>query len=69
MPRLRKDANLTKPWKAEVKIDYQIYYLGYHATKAEAEADERAFRLEHTGREAPGHNDCSCHRRTTCLGS
>jgi hypothetical protein len=40
-----------KPWKAEIKHKYKARFLGYFATKAEAEAAERAKRLELTGSE------------------
>ncbi len=63
MARFRKDVKAKKPWKAECKVGGQTYYLGYWATKEEAVADERSFRMEMTGNPNPGHTDCLCHPR------
>ncbi len=52
--------NHAKPWRAECKVDYHTHFLGYHSTKGEAIAAERQFRLEWTGKETWGHNDCIC---------
>lgn len=51
MARLDKGYRRKKPWKAEIRHFYKTRYLGHFATKDEAEAAERAKRLELTGRE------------------
>jgi hypothetical protein len=60
MARLKK-GNLKKPWRAECKINYQTYYLGYHETKELALEDERTFRFGMTGKSKAGsHSNCLC---------
>jgi hypothetical protein len=49
MARLARDCQRTLPWKAEIKHNYISRFLGYFATRDEAEAAERAKRLELTG--------------------
>lgn len=60
MARRSNDAKRRKPWRAECKIDGIKHYLGYFETWELADAEERAFRLDRTGRETPGHNNCEC---------
>jgi hypothetical protein len=60
MARLKK-GNLTKPWKAECKIDRLTYFVGYFPTKPEAELAEREFRTKMRGKPDVGHTDCRCH--------
>jgi hypothetical protein len=44
MPSYRsKRANQQRPWLARRKRDEVEYFLGYHATEAEAAAAEQAF--------------------------
>jgi hypothetical protein len=61
--RRRTDATTSRPWKSEVKIEGRRYYLGYFATKEEAVADEREFRMSMTGKPESGHVNCLCHYR------
>lgn len=52
MARLTK-GNRSKPWKAECKIQYRPWFLGYYATENEAVVAEREFRLEMRGSAEP----------------
>lgn len=47
--QLRLFSDIEKPWKAEIRHNYQTRFLGYFHTKDEAESAERAKRLELTG--------------------
>lgn len=47
MARLSKDINRTKPWKAEIRVWGEPWFLGYRATKAEATALEAEVRQRH----------------------
>lgn len=51
MARLASNGMKSKPWKAEIRHFYKTRFLGYYATKDEAEQAERKKRLELTGRE------------------
>lgn len=54
MARLAKDSyNRKKPWKAEIKVNYQTRFIGYFHTKIAAEQAERELRQRLTGRASP----------------
>lgn len=53
MARLARDEKRSKPWKAEVKHRYVPRFLGYFHTRDEAEAAERAMRVELKGTPDP----------------
>lgn len=60
MARRSNDANRTKPWRAEIKVDGIKYFLGYFETWGEADREERESRMLLTGKETPGHHNCEC---------
>ena len=49
MARLGTARQKTKPWRAAVKYKYKERFLGYFATKEEAEQAERDMRVRLTG--------------------
>lgn len=56
MARLKR-GNLKKPWKAECRIQYHPWFLGYFETKEQAESVERSFRMDMRGSPEPRRKD------------
>jgi hypothetical protein len=53
MARLARDCKRTRPWKAEIKVNYETFFIGYFYCRDDAEQAERDLRLSLTGREDP----------------